>query len=876
MPSIPARVSNIRDPQVQALFSEDDPEKVFEDLREIGHGSFGAVYYARNQKTSEVVAIKKMSYNGKQSQEKWQDIIKEVRFLSQLRHTNCIEYKGCYLREHTAWLAMEYCIGSASDIIEVHKQPLEELEISAISHDALQGLAYLHANNRIHRDVKAGNILLTDNGTVKLADFGSASFACPANSFVGTPYWMAPEVILAMDEGQYDGKVDIWSLGITCIELAERKPPLFNMNGMSALYHIAQNEPPTLTSDNWTGYFRSFIEGCLRKDPLERPSAEHLLSHQFVTRERPTNTINNLIERTKDAVRLLDGEDRMPKKFPKFLFDHEDDVEEGSNLDDNYPLGGSLRRRDGKADSLNSEQSSNVSGSGSVNSLPGPTPDVVQPSSSVVPRANSNTSLSSLEDREPSRLHQSNNHFATIRPKTIVSAQAMEHQRENELREQMSGYKRMRRQHQKQLQQLENRVGSEMEEHKQRLDKEFEQFMQVNSKDLEKLLQKHQTEMDRKVKSTATEEKKLYKSMLQQNEFELKNFQAQQKREYKQNKEQMKRELDSSKLREHKENLQHQQQEAEQNLVKKHREHVELEIRKYKRCQLLNRHSSEQDQVREELTRKQTMKDQEHIMLLRHHELTQDLEYKHLKSIQDMRIDQMRKQQMTELVNQKEYMKRAERELAKKHALETKQLPKCLKQKEASIKKQYNDTCKIQQKQYKALREQEMRRTPKEQQKSVSARLKEEKERKMLILGEQYNQTIANMLQSQSLKLDESQESDMTKLKETLDEEMELLNAFQTKTKFQIEMQHERERRDLQERVSLRRALLEQKMEEEKMRLQNEKSDMIRRLHERQAKEIENFDDESIRMGFSAMIIAEMQRQTSDTDGGFSDVATAL
>lgn len=108
---------------------------------------------------------------------------------------------------------MEYCLGSASDIIEVHKRPLMEDEIAAICDGVLQGLSYLHDLGRIHRDVKAGNILLTENGTVKLADFGSASIKCPANSFVGTPYWMAPEVILAMDEGQYDGKVDVWSLG---------------------------------------------------------------------------------------------------------------------------------------------------------------------------------------------------------------------------------------------------------------------------------------------------------------------------------------------------------------------------------------------------------------------------------------------------------------------------------------------------------------------------------------------------------------------------------------------------------------------------------------------------------------------------------------
>lgn len=199
---------------------------------------------------------------------------------------------------------MEYCLGSASDIIEVHKRPLKEDEIAAICEGVLRGLHYLHSLGRIHRDVKAGNILLTENGTVKLADFGSASIKCPANSFVGTPYWMAPEVILAMDEGQYDGKVDVWSLGITCIELgmfililltyyfliyiykiliisAERKPPYFNMNAMSALYHIAQNDTPALNSPDWTDVFRHFVEVCLTKSPNERPTSGTLLSVRF-------------------------------------------------------------------------------------------------------------------------------------------------------------------------------------------------------------------------------------------------------------------------------------------------------------------------------------------------------------------------------------------------------------------------------------------------------------------------------------------------------------------------------------------------------------------------------------------------------------------
>lgn len=305
MPS--ARPGSLKDPEIAELFNKHDPEKIFEDLREIGHGSFGAVYYARCNLTKEIVAIKKMSYVGRQSVEKWQDILKEIRFLRQLNHPNTIEYKGCYLRENTAWLVMEYCVGSASDIIEVHKRPLREEEIAAICDGVLQGLSYLHSLGRIHRDIKAGNILLTEQGIVKLADFGSAAIKCPANSFVGTPYWMAPEVILAMDEGQYDGKVDVWSLGITCIELAERKPPYFNMNAMAALYHIAQNDAPTLQSQEWSGTFRNFVEDCLNKNPVSRPTSYKLLSHPLIKRQRINGVLIELIARTKAAVRELDN-----------------------------------------------------------------------------------------------------------------------------------------------------------------------------------------------------------------------------------------------------------------------------------------------------------------------------------------------------------------------------------------------------------------------------------------------------------------------------------------------------------------------------------------------------------------------------------------
>lgn len=873
---LPTRVTHIRDPEVQALFSEDDPEKLFSELQEIGHGSFGAVYFAKNVKTGAVVAIKKMSYNGKSSNEKWQDIIKEVRFLHQVKHKNCIEYKGCYLREHTAWLAMEYCLGSASDILEVHKKPLGEDEIASICEDALNGLGYLHSNNRIHRDVKAGNILLTDNGTVKLADFGSASFVSPANSFVGTPYWMAPEVILAMDEGQYDGKVDVWSLGITCIELAERKPPLFNMNAMSALYHIAQNDPPSLGQNiTWSPAFRSFVDTCLGKEPERRPTAVQLLSHEFIMRDRPNNVILDLIERTKDTVRELDNLNyRKMKKIlmhESIIITNEEKQEEEDPEDDDNVFGG----RASATNSVGSQQSipeivqdsNSSSNHGSVNSLPGP-PSVLDHQDlhsrdSRIPSATSVGSFAMPQD-------DLEDNFKTIRPTSIVTRQAREH--ENELREQFTGYKRMRRQHQKQLQSLETKLKAEMDELRQKLDKEFEGGLQSSNKELEKLLQKHTTDLEKKQRGSQMEEKKLFRTTNQQHDSALKSFQSQQKKDYKLNKEQMKKDLDNTPKKEqdallktHKERLQSRQEQEEMDLINKQRIELEKLMRKLKGRLLLSRHTQQQDQLREELHKRQVMMEMEHVMLLRHHEQTQSMEYRHMKQIQNLRNEQMERQFGTELNNQADYNKTAQQELRKKHATETKQQPKNLRAKEQSIKKQYRDACKTQMKQYKALQGQMLQTTPREKHKQVIKKLRDEKMRKMATLGEQYRMSIQEMLESQSLRLDESQERECKDMEEKLRQEMELLHAYQSKTRLHLEAQHNREKKEMEERVSLRRARLEQKIEEDSVRLQTEKTERIRHLLDQQQREIESFDSDSTDMGLQGLSIDDIRQ---DAFGG--------
>ncbi|NWT79902.1 TAOK3 kinase, partial [Lanius ludovicianus] len=885
-----------KDPEIADLFYKDDPEEIFVGLHEIGHGSFGAVYFATNSHTNEVVAVKKMSYSGKQTNEKWQDIIKEVKFLQQLKHPNTIEYKGCYLKEHTAWLVMEYCLGSASDLLEVHKKPLQEVEIAAITHGALQGLAYLHSHCRIHRDIKAGNILLTEPGQVKLADFGSASIVSPANSFVGTPYWMAPEVILAMDEGQYDGKVDIWSLGITCIELAERKPPLFNMNAMSALYHIAQNDSPRLQSNEWSDSFRGFVDYCLQKIPQERPSSTDLLRHDFVRRERPPRVLIDLIQRTKDAVRELDN--LQYRKMKKILFqetrngplnesqEEEEDSEHGSNLSRKMDSLGSNHSIPSMSVSTGS-QSSSVSSMQEVLDESSPELVMMHSDESTI---NSTSSVVHKKVRKewdgdqerffpqrvlalprlprewarPRGCQSSRSVWAALPGMPRVTRQIHEHEQENELREQMSGYKRMRRQHQKQLIALENKLKAEMDEHRLKLQKEVETHANNSSIELEKLAKKQVAVMEKEAKAAAADEKKFQQQILAQQKKDLATFLESQKKQYKLCKEKIKEEMNEDhstpkkekqeRISKHKENLQHTQAEEEAQLLSQQRLYYDKNCRFFKRKTMIKRHEMEQQNIREELNKKRTQKEMEHAMLIRHDESTRELEYRQLHTLQKLRMDLIRLQHQTELENQLEYNKRRERELHRKHFMELRQQPKNLKAMEMQIKKQFQDTCKVQTKQYKALKNHQLEVTPKSEHKTILKSLKDEQTRKLAILAEQYEQSINEMMASQALRLDEAQEAECQALRLQLQQEMELLNAYQSKIKMQTEAQHERELQKLEQRVSLRRAHLEQKIEEELAALQKERSERIKFLLERQEREIETFDMESLRMGFGNLV----------------------
>lgn len=621
--------------------------------------------------------------------------------------------------------------------------------------------------------MKAGNILLTDNGTVKLADFGSASIQSPANSFVGTPYWMAPEVILAMDEGQYDGKVDVWSLGITCIEMAEIKPPYFNLNAMSALYHIAQNEAPSLnpnSSVDWSDLFRGFVHKCLQKNPHDRPTSSAMLQHGFITRPRSPSAIPELIYRTKNAVRELDNLNY--RKMKKILM--VEIQEPGLNTINSGGLtSGELTEDEhtdysSKNNSLASQHSEGISicsQSSSNSSLPQnnhhhlnnndqdaykrPLSLRRQSSSNLSSRLSpsNSTSMVSLNSTEHG------NNFATLRTTSIVTRQIKEHEKENQMYEQLSGYKRMRKQHLKAIVQLEMKCRQELEEHKTKLDKEYEQLVAQFNKELERLQVKHQQELEQESKSNINYEKRLSRNIQQQQDENMKRFVQNQKNEYKYIKDRLKKDSDQSNYLRNKESLQRNQSSELQKVQREHNDFLRTEIRKFQRRKLVQYHQLENDLLLTEFKKRENQLEQAHAMLLRHHENTQALEYKQQRVVHQLRDDQIRKQHATELANQTEYNTRREIELKKKHALEHKQQPKSLKQKELSIRRQFRETCKIQTRQYKAWKNQILSSTPKDEQKAVIKKLKEEQVRKLALLGEQYEQSIADMLQKQSVSL---------------------------------------------------------------------------------------------------------------------------
>lgn len=286
---------------------ECDPEEYWDIIGELGDGAFGKVYKAQSKINHTLAAAKMCLLEG---EDDLSDFMIEIDILSECKHENIVQLHEAFFTNSKLWMLIEYCDGGAVDSIMVElEKPLTEPQIAYVCQHMCRGLQFLHKNKVIHRDLKAGNVLLTMAGGVKLADFGvsakNKTTLQKHDTFIGTPYWMAPEVVLCetFRDNPYDFKVDIWSLGITLIELAQMEPPNHEMSPMRVLLKIQKSDPPKLDQPSkWSKNFNEFIAKALVKDPTQRPTSDDLLQLPFISEDLDSKPIRDLLLEYKAEV----------------------------------------------------------------------------------------------------------------------------------------------------------------------------------------------------------------------------------------------------------------------------------------------------------------------------------------------------------------------------------------------------------------------------------------------------------------------------------------------------------------------------------------------------------------------------------------------
>uniref|UniRef100_H2TAQ1 non-specific serine/threonine protein kinase n=1 Tax=Takifugu rubripes TaxID=31033 RepID=H2TAQ1_TAKRU len=293
--------------QYENVHRDVNPEEIWDIIGELGDGAFGKVFKAQNKQNGTLAAAKVIDTK---TEDELEDYMVEIDILASCDHHHIVKLLDAFYFEGKLWILIEFCAGGAVDAIMLElERPLTEPQIRVVCRQTLEALIYLHENKIIHRDLKAGNILLSLNGEVKLADFGVSAKNTKTlqrrDSFIGTPYWMAPEVVMCetSKDRPYDYKADIWSLGVTLIELAQIEPPNHEMNPMRVLLKIAKSEPPTLMHPSrWSPEFNDFLRKALDKNVDNRWSSVQLIQHPFVASVTDCRPLREIIAEAKAEV----------------------------------------------------------------------------------------------------------------------------------------------------------------------------------------------------------------------------------------------------------------------------------------------------------------------------------------------------------------------------------------------------------------------------------------------------------------------------------------------------------------------------------------------------------------------------------------------
>ncbi|KAJ3371463.1 Protein kinase [Kappamyces sp. JEL0680] len=293
------RLSTLSESQImeklRAVVTKGDPTLMYTKLKKIGQGASGSVYIARNNQTQEKVAIKQMDLAAQPRKEL---LVNEIIVMKESQHPNIVNYRDSFMRGGDLWVVMELMEGGPlTDIID--NNTLTEAQIAAICMESIKGLLHLHLRNIIHRDIKSDNVLLNARGAVKITDFGFCAKLSAERSkratMVGTPYWMAPEVV---KQKEYGEKVDVWSLGIMAIEMIEGEPPYLEEEPLKALYLIATNGTPKLKNpEKCSPACKRFLEASLEVDVAKRSSTRQLLDHPFLLNACPITALAALVKR---------------------------------------------------------------------------------------------------------------------------------------------------------------------------------------------------------------------------------------------------------------------------------------------------------------------------------------------------------------------------------------------------------------------------------------------------------------------------------------------------------------------------------------------------------------------------------------------------